>query len=92
MAVGYLAARIVDALFIAVMTLFRASWPGGAWPDTRFCSAGSVLEIPGCQLSSMHAIPGALWELFIGVWLITKGFQTSPRSSGPRSHQRMHPS
>ena len=24
----------------------------------------------------MHAIPGGLWEVFIGVWLIVKGFNT----------------
>ena len=43
---------------------------------------GWVQEILRFQLSSMHAIPGALWEVFSGVWLTAKGFQTSPRSSG----------
>lgn len=36
---------------------------------------GSVLEILGFDLLSMHAIPGGLWEVFIGVWLIAKGFK-----------------
>ena len=35
---------------------------------------GSVLEVMGFDLLSIHTIPGGLWELFIGVWLITKGF------------------
>ncbi len=35
---------------------------------------GSLLEVLGFDLLSIHAIPGGLWELFIGVWLIVKGF------------------
>ena len=38
---------------------------------------GSVLQVLGLNLISIHAIPGGLWELFIGVWLIAKGFSTS---------------
>jgi uncharacterized membrane protein len=38
---------------------------------------GSVLQIMGFNLSSMHTIPGGLWEIFIGVWLIAKGFNAS---------------
>ena len=38
---------------------------------------GSVLEVMGFNLSSIHTIPGGLWELFIGVWLIVKGFSSS---------------
>jgi hypothetical protein len=38
---------------------------------------GSVLQVLGFNLSSIQAIPGGLWELFIGVWLIVKGFNTS---------------
>jgi hypothetical protein len=38
---------------------------------------GSVLEVLGFNLSSLHTIPGGLWELFIGVWLIAKGFSAS---------------
>ena len=39
--------------------------------------SGSVLQVLGFNLSSIQAIPGGLWELFIGVWLIVKGFSTS---------------
>lgn len=38
---------------------------------------GSVLEVLGFDLLSIHAIPGGLWEVFIGVWLIVKGFDPS---------------
>jgi hypothetical protein len=139
MAVGYLAARILDATFIAVMALFiliqiplaRRFLEAGA-TDTSYLQAlsavlseanlyaygfamtavgvaglilcsvllrsslvprvlavwglvgyaillgGSLLEVAGFHLSSIHAIPGGLWELFIGVWLIVKGFSTTP--------------
>lgn len=38
---------------------------------------GSVLEILGFHLSSVQAVPGGLWEVFIGIWLIAKGFNTA---------------
>ena len=38
---------------------------------------GSVLEVLGFNLLTIHAIPGGLWEVFIGVWLIAKGFNSS---------------
>jgi hypothetical protein len=42
---------------------------------TIFC--GSVLEVLGFDLHLIHTIPGGLWEIFIGVWLIVKGFNSS---------------
>lgn len=39
---------------------------------------GSVVEVLGFNLLSIHAIPGGLWEMFIGVWLIVKGFNIPP--------------
>ena len=39
---------------------------------------GSVAEVLGVDLRLIHTIPGGLWELFIGVWLIAKGFGASP--------------
>ena len=48
---------------------------------------GSVFEVAGIDLNSMHTIPGGLWEVFIGVWLIVKGFSsapvTAPRTESP---------
>lgn len=38
---------------------------------------GSVLQVLGFDLALIHTIPGGLWELFIGVWLIVKGFNLS---------------
>lgn len=42
---------------------------------------GSAVELLGFDLQSMHTIPGGLWELFIGVWLIVKGFNEPPVAS-----------
>ena len=42
---------------------------------------GSVVEVLGFNLLTIHAIPGGLWELFIGVWLIVKGFNPSAFAS-----------
>jgi hypothetical protein len=39
---------------------------------------GAVLGILGFDLHLIDTIPGGLWELFIGVWLIVKGFKKSP--------------
>jgi hypothetical protein len=44
---------------------------------------GSVLEVLGFDLLSIHTIPGGLWEMFIGVWLIAKGFDPSAFVSEP---------
>jgi len=137
-AIGYLTARIVDATFIAVMSLLIVvqiplglAYLKSGTPDRSYltalgavltdanayayefgmtavgvaglilCSAffrtrlvprplavwglvgysillcGSVVQILGFDLSSIHAIPGGLWELFIGIWLIAKGFNSS---------------
>ena len=43
---------------------------------------GSVLQVVGFDLRLVHTIPGGLWELFIGVWLIAKGFRSSAIASG----------
>jgi Domain of unknown function (DUF4386) len=46
---------------------------------------GSVLQVLGFNLNSIHAIPGGLWELSIGVWLIAKGFSSTPVPPEPSS-------
>jgi hypothetical protein len=38
---------------------------------------GSVLQVLGLDLHTTQAIPGGLWEGFMGVWLIAKGFSPS---------------
>ena len=43
---------------------------------------GSVLEVMGFNLMLIHSLPGGLWEILIGgVWLIAKGFSSSPARS-----------
>ena len=134
MAIGYLAARIVDAVFIAIMVLFiliqiplgsefKASSPGvsylqslstvfaksqqyayeigmislglaglmlcytlyrtrlvphwlALWGIVGYASifCGMVSAIMGSGLGDVFSIPGGLWEVFMGVWLIVKGF------------------
>ena len=137
-AIGYLAARIVDAVFIAVMVLFvliqiplGSEYVKAAAPDASYLQAlstvfaqaqlyayeigmitlgisglmlcstlyraklvprwlavwglvgyaiifcGMVSEVMGSGLGLVSSIPGGLWEVFIGVWLIAKGFNSS---------------
>lgn len=138
MAFGYFGARIVDAVFIAVMVLFvllqiplGSEYLKAAAPDTFYLQAlstvsvqasqyayqigiralgvaglmlcytlyraqlvprpvavwgvigyaiifcGMVSEFMGSGLGLASSIPGGLWEVFIGVWLIAKGFSSS---------------
>jgi len=137
-AVGYLAFRIMDAVFIAIMVLFvllqiplGSEYLKAAAPDasslqalsTVFAQAqlyayelgmitlgisglmlcytlyraklvprwlavwglvgyaiilcGMVSEFMGSGLGLVSSLPGGLWEVFIGVWLIAKGFNVS---------------
>lgn len=38
---------------------------------------GSMLEILGFNLQLLHTLPGGLWEMSIGIWLIVKGFNST---------------
>ena len=137
-AVGYLAARIVDAIFIAVMVLFLllqiplgSEYLKAAGSDTFYLQAlstvsiqvsqyayqiamstlgisglllcsmlyranlvprwlaiwgllgyaiilcGMVSAVMGSGLGDLSSIVGGLWEVFMGVWLIAKGFNAS---------------
>ena len=38
---------------------------------------GSMLEGLGFNLQLLHTLPGGLWEMSIGVWLIVKGFNAA---------------
>jgi hypothetical protein len=43
---------------------------------------GSGLELMGFRLMMIQTLPGGLWEVFIGgVWLIARGFSSSPARS-----------
>jgi hypothetical protein len=137
-AVGYLAARIADAIFIAVMILFvllqiplGSEYLRAAAPDAFYLQALSTLltqaqlyayeigmstlgisglmlcytlyqaklvpwwlaiwglvgyaiilcgmlsAVMGSGLGDLSSLPGGLWEVFMGVWLIVKGFNAS---------------
>jgi hypothetical protein len=139
-ALGYLASRIVDAVFIAVFVLFillqiplGSEYLKAVAPNTFYLQAlstlaiqanlyaydigmialglaglmlnymfyraklvprwiavwglvgyaiiffGMVSEVMGSGLGLVSSLPGGLWEVFIGVWLIAKGFN-SPAS------------
>jgi hypothetical protein len=149
-AVGYLAARIVDAIFIAVMVLFvlvqiplGSEYVKAAASDAFYLQAvsivsveasqyaykigmstlgvsglmlcytlyraklvprllavwglvgyaiilcGMVSDIMGSGLGLVSSIPGGLWEVFMGVWLIAKGFNASASVPQAKSTSRL---
>jgi len=63
---GFYRAKLVPKLFVIWGFLGYVSFLGG-----------SMLEILGFNLQLLHTLPGGLWELFIGVWLIVKGFNSA---------------
>lgn len=138
MAIGYLAFRIIDAVFIAIMVLFlllqiplgseylKTAASGAAYLQAlstvtvqasqyayaigmstlgvsglmlcytlyksklvpRFFAiwglvgyavifVGMLSEIMGSGLGLISSLPGGLWEVFMGVWLVAKGFNSS---------------
>jgi len=142
LAFGYLAARIVDAIFIAVMVLFllfqiplgseylKAAGPNAAslqalgsvtvqasqyayeigmsavglaglmlcytlykakliprilavWGLVGYAIilVGMLSAVMGSGLDLISSLPGGLWEIFIGVWLLAKGFNSSAIAS-----------
>ena len=144
MAIGYLAFRIIDATFIAVMVLFMliqiplgSEYLKAAASDASFLQAlsavsaqvsqyayqigmsalgvsglilcytlfraklvpgwlagwglvgyatilvGMLSAVMGSGLGDLSSLPGGLWEVFIGVWLIVKGFSSSAVFSQP---------
>jgi hypothetical protein len=144
MAFGHLSARIMDAVFIAIMVLLLllqiplgSEYLKAAAPDTFFLHAlsevsvqasqyayqmgmmtlgiagvmlcytlyreklvprwlavwglvgytiifgGMISEMMGSGLGLASSIPGGLWEVFIGIWLIVKGFSSSAFGSQP---------
>jgi len=137
-AIGYLAFRIMDAVFIAIMVLFvllqiplGSAYVQAAAPNASYLQAlstvfaqaqlyayeiamstlgisglllcstlykanlvprwlaiwgllgyatilvGMVSAIMGSGLGDLSSLPGGLWEVFMGVWLIAKGFNAS---------------
>jgi hypothetical protein len=60
---GFHRAKLVPQFFIIWGFIGYVSFLGG-----------SMLEILGFNLQLLHTLPGGLWEMSIGVWLIVKGF------------------
>jgi hypothetical protein len=150
-AVGYLAARIMDALFIALMVLFillqvplGAAYLNAAAPDAAYLQTlgrllthgqqyayqmgmstlgisglmlcytlykarlvprllaiwgllgyaiifvGMISEIMGSGLGLASSLPGGLWEVFIGGWLIMKGFSAPASAAEPAPTALIH--
>ena len=56
---------------------------------------GAVLELLGFNLGLIPVLPGGLWELFTGVWLIARGFSAAPapaeRTTSPTTPERAAP-
>ena len=150
MAIGYLAFRIVDAIFIAVMVLFvlvqiplGSEYLKAAASDAPFLQAlsavfsqaqqyayqigmsalgvsglilcytlyrakllpgwlaiwglvgyavilvGMLSAIMGSGLGDLSSYPGGLWEVFVGVWLIVKGFNSPAVVSQPTGTSKL---
>ena len=62
---GFYRAKLVPQFFIIWGFIGYVSFLGG-----------SMLEILGFNLQLLHTLPGGLWEMSIGVWLIVKGFHS----------------
>lgn len=73
--------------------------------DDRFGDSGSagdggldliriILRL-GSGLGDLSSLPGGLWEVFVGVWLIVKGFNTpaivsEPARAGRNMSETLH--
>jgi len=63
---GFYRAKLIPQLFIIWGFIGYVCFLGG-----------SMLEILGFNLQLLHTLPGGLWELSIGIWLIVKGFNSA---------------
>ena len=68
---GFYRAKLVPQFFVIWGFIGYVSFLGG-----------SMLEILGFNLQLLHTIPGGLWEISIGVWLISRGFNSAAFVSG----------
>jgi hypothetical protein len=67
---GFYRARLVPQFFVIWGFIGYVSFLGG-----------SMLEILGFNLQLLHTLPGGLWEMSLGVWLIVKGLNPSAITS-----------
>lgn len=62
-------------------TLYRAKLVPGwlaIWGLVGYATilVGMLSAVMGSGLGDLSSIPGGLWEVFVGVWLIVKGFNS----------------
>jgi hypothetical protein len=62
-------------------TLYRAKLVPGwlaVWGLVGYATilVGMLSAVMGSGLGDLSSIPGGLWEVFVGVWLIVKGFNS----------------
>ena len=69
---GFYQAKLVSQFFVVWGFIGYVSFLGG-----------SMLEVLGFNLQFLHTLPGGLWEMSIGVYLIAKGFNSSAFVSEP---------
>jgi hypothetical protein len=67
---GFYRAKLVPQFFVIWGFIGYVSFLGG-----------SMLEILGFNLQLLHTLPGGLWEMSIGIWLIVKGLNPSAITS-----------
>ena len=63
---GFSRAKLVPQFFVIWGLIGYVSFLGG-----------SMLEVLGFNLQLLHTLPGGLWEMSIGVYLIVKGFNSA---------------
>ena len=73
---------------ILCYTLYRAKLVPGwlaVWGLVGYATilVGMLSAVMGSGLGDLSSLPGGLWEVFIGVWLIVKGFSSSGVVSHP---------
>jgi hypothetical protein len=51
---------------------------------------GMISEIMGSGLGLASSLPGGLWEVFIGGWLIVKGFSAPASAAEPAPTALIH--
>ncbi len=69
-------------------TLYRAKLlprPLAIWGLVGYAVilCGMVSEIMGSGLGLLSSLPGGLWEVFVGVWLIVRGFNSPAIAAEP---------
>lgn len=51
-------------------------------------AAGAIAEIAGSEIGLVLSLPGALFEVSLGIWLIVKGFSSSPAHAPAPARER----